>query len=125
MGRVDILGQLAVPSLMFQSARPIWGASVKARIVPKRWEKFQSARPIWGASFNFAHFAVVTVVSIRTPHMGRVNSSTAKTQRSHVSIRTPHMGRVDLIVIRHDVITSFNPHAPYGARLLRFPLVHS
>ena len=48
--------------------------------------------------------------------MGRVYDELKMQHERDVSIRTPHMGRVEMISWIDSPTLCFNPHAPYGAR---------
>ena len=116
MGRVMIIPRNILILQMFQSARPIWGASMQCPWRTICADSFNPHAPYGarrtpplavavGAGFNphapygarqalNATKSNQITVSIRTPHMGRVSSLLDRRVVTLVSIRTPHMGRV-------------------------------
>jgi len=71
MGRVanSLIGGFC--NVCFNPHAP-YGARQKQEGGEKSKALFQSARPIWGASYKFEDHNKYYCVSIRTPHMGRV-----------------------------------------------------
>ena len=84
---------------MFQSTRPVWGATYLCNSVLDLLV-FQSTRPVWGATCYMPLFFTNTKVSIHAPRVGRDARKTCGTWSRE----------------------GFNPRAPCGARqvFLRF-----
>ena len=80
--------------LLFQSTRPLRGATMVNRIIGFA-DKFQSTRPLRGATLNLSQAAISGYISIHAPLAGR--------DRNAGRPRT--------------VYRDFNPRAPCGARL--------
>ena len=55
---------------MFQSTRPVWGATDITSEIGTTYE-FQSTRPVWGATPPVRILNSSTVVSIHAPRVGR------------------------------------------------------
>ena len=80
--------------LLFQSTRPVWGATGTSCTVTGRTAKFQSTRPVWGA----------TMVK------------DALDEYEDISIHAPRVGRDRESISRLETLSHFNPRAPCGAR---------
>ena len=61
------LGEVTV----FQSTRPVWGATTCILARPNTWRKFQSTRPVWGATELAGYTAKPSFISIHAPRVGR------------------------------------------------------
>ena len=59
-----------LPSTLFQSTRPVWGAT-NPFDVTKREMQFQSTRPVWGATGCAGCHSPHLSVSIHAPRVGR------------------------------------------------------
>jgi len=71
MGRVKIRNRRTKIFASFNPHAP-YGARRLYLIIIMGYKLFQSARPIWGASVGVITMDWQPIVSIRTPHMGRV-----------------------------------------------------
>ena len=60
----------AIASLLFQSTRPVWGATFLL-CATVGWRKFQSTRPVWGATLEGCLRRRCCTVSIHAPRVGR------------------------------------------------------
>ena len=109
-------------AVIFQSTRPIWGATV-VLLSGRRFLKFQSTRPIWGATgWLFVRFRSVRI-SIHAPHMGRDCLVLLARVLSLVFQSTrPIWGATESYATNSNTSMNFNPRAPYGARLSRLIL---
>ena len=56
--------------ILFQSTRPVWGATTAAKGDDPRGE-FQSTRPVWGATIPYPRYIQRPKVSIHAPRVGR------------------------------------------------------
>ena len=56
---------------VFQSTRPVWGATVNVDPCVSAIIKFQSTRPVWGATDQFIQRFRVDLISIHAPRVGR------------------------------------------------------
>ena len=88
--RERILGCTA----QFQSTRPVWGATRVSRATSSSGQ-FQSTRPVWGATLFFRHHATPSAVFQST---------------------RPVWGATRYDKLCHSVFGDFNPRAPCGAR---------
>ena len=103
---------------IFQSTRPIRGATRLRCLVGSTGDGFQSTRPIRGATFskpvhsrdNNGHF------NPRAPYGARPNNNKGYTKDKRISIHAPHTGRDFNHIIYLLNVSHFNPRAPYGAR---------
>ena len=77
---------------------------------------FQSTRPVWGATHVRAAGSSLLRVSIHAPRVGRDFSPPFFYVVIVVSIHAPRVGRDRTIKRRHQLHESFNPRAPCGAR---------
>ena len=124
---------------IFQSTRPVWGATTRALIVTPRW-LFQSTRPVWGATGKRRSDCKVNFISIHAPRVGRDLFGDRPLRILGISIHAPRVGRdaINRRVVFHYAISihaprvgrdainevartggaDFNPRAPCGARLL-------
>ena len=100
----------------FQSAHPVRGATFFGfRILPA--PLFQSTRPVWGATVRRGDRGDGHPISIHAPRVGRdVISRKSRPQESRFQSTRPVWGATigrfkDVIKVRH-----FNPRAPCGAR---------
>ncbi len=82
---------------IFQSTRPVRGATTKGYGNSKNDYKFQSTRPVRGATSSLAITEIAEVISIHAPRAGR--------DKSLLSQKTSPQ--------------NFNPRAPCGARRIR------
>ena len=128
-----------VSASMFQSTRPVRGATFRATLIT-RPTQFQSTRPVRGATRHPTYLQLCCDVSIHAPRAGRDSFSALKSLaisafqstrpvrgatevaktagiRDEVSIHAPRAGR-DLGARRAPFgRRRFNPRAPCGARL--------
>ncbi len=128
----------AVLALLFQSTRPVRGAtqeqaerSVQGRVsihAPRAGRdrgnlesvltvtEFQSTRPVRGATAVYALSSCRIRVSIHAPRAGRDPRRRAAADVLGVSIHAPRAGRDPPILTPRRRTISFNPRAPCGAR---------
>ena len=126
---------------MFQSTRPVWGAtqlhssfrSASACFNPRApcgarhmtigqriaLIEFQSTRPVWGATPRDEERRRPADVSIHAPRVGRDFRSYYVLLVLPVSIHAPRVGRDDIRRAIANHKDCFNPRAPCGARLCR------
>ena len=125
---------------MFQSTRPVWGATRRMRSTVRRRTcfnprapcgarpmsvstysaaaVFQSTRPVWGATQVGIRRCLRIRVSIHAPRVGRDKLVVEDKDAQGVSIHAPRVGRDLKILRRHQSLLRFNPRAPCGARPL-------
>ena len=99
----------------FQSAHPVRGATFFGfRILPA--PLFQSTRPVWGATASHLTRRSSRRISIHAPRVGR-DSSTRRSRRraSHFNPRAPCGVRPALIFFQMPT-SNFNPRTPCGVR---------
>ena len=99
-GRDPRLSQISPPSSIFQSTRPVRGATVRIQL-PQPRGIFQSTRPVRGATMYLLLVSGGNYISIHAPRAGR---------------DIPFLALMVLL-------QNFNPRAPCGARQIKFPLL--
>ena len=77
---------------------------------------FQSTRPVWGATQQAGDSPQDQCVSIHAPRVGRDSLISIISPPLLVSIHAPRVGRDTLDLLHCAVRQSFNPRAPCGAR---------
>ena len=97
MGRDCMTLLTALTSRLFQSTRPVWGATLVSLSRLMQKYKFQSTRPVWGATI-----ALGVLIG-----------------EADFNPRAPYGARHHLEPIRNLNRQYFNPRAPYGARLCK------
>jgi len=107
---------------VFQSARLIWDVSTMGEY-NKRTMQFQSARPIGTRLLLYFYKIFLQRVSIRTPHMGRIQFRGKSLGDLRVSIRTPHMWRVPALLSDNATRSSVSIRTPHMGRVF-FILTH-
>ena len=108
---------LKVTVRIFQSTRPMRGATSSGRIFLIR-ELFQSTRPMRGATFPSSVAYAWVAISIHAPHAGRdgITGSPALHAAGFQSTR-PMRGATHQNRHKNQCQNHFNPRAPCGARL--------
>ena len=71
VGRDNRLATANLSAQIFQSTRPVWGATPPHGIDAEMVVKFQSTRPVWGATSFLLSRAHGFVISIHAPRVGR------------------------------------------------------
>ena len=107
--------QLSLPSI-FQSTRPVWGATrllfsplllssdfnprapcgarLRHRASTITAVRFQSTRPVWGATFSHMEYGEIGYISIHAPRVGRdLGLHAFLVQQRGISIHAPRVGR--------------------------------
>ena len=126
--------------MIFQSTRPVWGATHVFRAIidilsisihaPRVGRDpvyavhsaaitaFQSTRPVWGATMRDTRYGrIVDDFNPRAPCGARRGSHFLTDKRAIISIHAPRVGRDALMrAIRAKLSFYFNPRAPCGAR---------
>ena len=106
---------------LFQSTRPVWGATVTCCANHPIITLFQSTRPVWGATLKRRLLDGRTFISIHAPRVGRDPEAAAAHKDEQISIHAPRVGR-DVQGERGRAPRNyFNPRAPCGARRLSRP----
>ena len=113
---------------LFQSTRPVWGATIKGASLPASNDGFQSTRPVWGATLvhrdgagqyhNFNPRApcgarrqgsrqrwIACLFQSTRPVWGATTSSRSESSCSRISIHAPRVGR--------DGMTQYQPEYTY------------
>ena len=105
------------PRIIFQSTRPVWGATHSLQSQAKL-RQFQSTRPVWGATSSSFHLACSPspFQSTRPVWGATVRPAVRPAQRSSISIHAPRVGRDPTRPATAVSIRYFNPRAPCGAR---------
>ena len=96
------------------------GARPKSYHVALKVILFQSTRPVWGATPEVWSQITDDIVSIHAPRVGRDEVRQRLYKARAVSIHAPRVGR-DRVLVTNDLsYQCFNPRAPCGARLKKF-----
>ena len=124
VGRDDVSCRRRKPQLLFQSTRPVWGATLEyfqqlARVsisihaprvgrdhsgfcIGKHIYRFQSTRPVWGATAEHAAYWVQCEFQSTRPVWGATLRPCAPSSTPPISIHAPRVGR--------DAVTDPVPH---------------
>ena len=78
---------------LFQSTRPVWGATVTCCANHPIITLFQSTRPVWGATLKRRLLDGRTFISIHAPRVGRDPEAAAAHKDEQISIHAPRVGR--------------------------------
>ena len=128
-----------LPAPLFQSTRPVWGATVRrgdrgdghpisihaprvgrdviSRKSRPQESRFQSTRPVWGATTNGVNLCMTSKISIHAPRVGRDRGIVVPAVLFEViSIHAPRVGRDFAGCSNQRRSGNFNPRAPCGAR---------
>ena len=79
-------------------------------------ELFQSTRPVWGATPSARVVDQKCRISIHAPRVGRDMAKAKYTKTTTISIHAPRVGRDERAASRWRLCSYFNPRAPCGAR---------
>ena len=101
---------------LFQSTRPVWGATNYGRQRHTAAFRFQSTRPVWGATRTEVSGGYSRRISIHAPRVGRDNSHGMTQRLNGISIHAPRVGRDPSSLKQCQRMKHFNPRAPCGAR---------
>ena len=125
---------------LFQSTRPIRGATSKGISIAFDFNRFQSTRPIRGATWGHridisiiwdfnprapygarqsVLYGIIEISNFnpRAPYGARLILYRVLCLRHPISIHAPHTGRDLTRLVLDTNRQNFNPRAPYGARL--------
>ena len=100
---------------LFQSTRPVWGATVPCCANHPIITLFQSTRPVWGATLKRRLLDGRTFISIHAPRVGRDPEAAAAHKDEQISIHAPRVGRDS----KFDDFTPSNLHKRYKRVLAR------
>ena len=117
VGRDNRLATANLSAQIFQSTRPVWGATPPHGIDAEMVVKFQSTRPVWGATPCDDMQSVAPAISIHAPRVGRdgLLCSIAHIALPFQSTR-PVWGATFRLRAPLQSPRYFNPRAPCGAR---------
>ncbi len=102
---------------VFQSTRPLWGAT-RRHAAAHKGGKFQSTRPLWGATTRLRAPRRTRSISIHAPLVGRdAIRAWWRSMPTDFNPRAPCGARPHRHACRA-VSRNFNPRAPCGARLM-------
>ena len=104
---------------LFQSTRPLRGATRRWRMGCGCLFIFQSTRPLRGATAIVLRLSFLRLISIHAPLAGRDRRATliSGSCRSYFNPRAPCGARQDARAEGSSLFCDFNPRAPCGARL--------
>ena len=101
---------------VFQSTRPVWGATYGESIRPNDII-FQSTRPVWGATNFSGHNAAKFIIFQSTrPVWGATTELSRVTERKVFQSTRPVWGATVCPIRKCSPVLYFNPRAPCGAR---------
>ena len=100
----------------FQSTRPVWGATNFSGHNAAKFIIFQSTRPVWGATTELSRVTERKVFQSTRPVWGATaRRKVMKTEKKFQSTR-PVWGATTVYQIIRCLLMNFNPRAPCGAR---------
>ena len=107
---------LARSAEIFQSTRPVWGAT-KVPLCFAESSVFQSTRPVWGATNLTKIVYTIIMISIHAPRVGRDLAKDVKNEQdSKFQSTRPVWGATTVGIADTIGLSNFNPRAPCGAR---------
>ena len=131
---------LSLPLYLFQSTRPVWGATGETWNRSNGGERFQSTRPVWGATRRSSTAGASSLFQSTRPVWGATFLRSIGAKRctkfqstrpvwgatggdqlfdlcGTISIHAPRVGRDAIRPRCRSKMPYFNPRAPCGARL--------
>ena len=117
-GSDHLLRRFFCDGFWFQSTLPVGGATATPIHIKTPCSVFQSTLPVGGATYQSDGHHYHQKVSIHTPRGGSDLTSLSGEPWAGVSIHTPRGGsdtRLGMIISKN---CSFNPHSPWGERLI-------
>ena len=116
VGRDTMCYLTVINQLIFQSTRPVWGATGYAPIYARQNFEFQSTRPVWGATDDDGGLPFFGHISIHAPRVGRdLRLLYGQAAGCIISIHAPRVGRDS----KFDDFTPSNLHKRYKRVLAR------
>ena len=103
---------------IFQSTRPMRGATGARQFKTRRYQHFNPRAPCGARLGLEVGQLALRQISIHAPHAGRDFGNEVMLPAGFISIHAPHAGRDGCITSRIAVQKNFNPRAPCGARRL-------
>ena len=100
---------------LFQSTRPVWGAT-KGFIFYRRNNIFQSTRPVWGATSLSAIIKPSKGFQSTRPVWGATPTGAEARGRNEFQSTRPVWGATQIVHAAECTLLDFNPRAPCGAR---------
>ena len=100
---------------VFQSTRPLWGATA-VPVDDACPQIFQSTRPLWGATALKERVERAEKFQSTRPLWGATAGAAAEPVGLSISIHAPLVGRDNQTRPGEDHLADFNPRAPCGAR---------
>ena len=120
VGRDYSYPHYATPNNLFQSTRPVWGATLPCPHGGSCTHKFQSTRPVWGATACWMIMWITGAISIHAPRVGRDRRERVTIQPlTYFNPRAPCGARPVPFRAPASINSYFNPRAPCGARPLK------
>ena len=92
-GRDDTGGRYTVIVDLFQSTRPVRGATDVFTVPPGLFPQFQSTRPVRGATMDRVLAEIISGFQSTRPMRGATNKSWKLSVICCISIHAPHAGR--------------------------------
>ena len=119
MGRDDRLNSMSAQGQVFQSTRPVWGATSFSQM-SSMLKIFQSTRPVWGATFVFVHpVSQSDIFQSTRPVWGATSHIFYHFWEATISIHAPRVGR-DMVMARLSFSRLISIHAPRVGRDSKF-----
>ena len=115
MGRDRGAHLVTAAERLFQSTRPVWGATQLGGQFDAT-VAFQSTRPVWGATGRLPKRQVSRRFQSTRPVWGATAADMLHGKALHVSIHAPRVGRDVEFFFDFGGLFRFNPRAPCGAR---------
>ena len=117
MGRDGIRHLLRACRFLFQSTRPVWGATICRIWTTSSRRNFNPRAPCGARPYGIPLEIQLNGISIHAPRVGRDLYGQASVAGCIISIHAPRVGRDTNLVNAQKRGDNFNPRAPCGARL--------
>ena len=103
--------------VLFQSTRPVWGATIYIDTHNNKVSLFQSTRPVWGATTALSGRLPLPRISIHAPRVGRdCGPHSSRFAANTFQSTRPVWGATRPMASLTASLRYFNPRAPCGAR---------
>ena len=115
MGRDEIADVEIMLEQIFQSTRPVWGATCRSSAAWSSCAHF-NPRPVWGATDIKCARLMVLPISIHAPRVGRDHYCATAREYYAISIHAPRVGRDLRKRDFRDIVSAISIHAPRVGR---------
>ena len=112
----DFFGFRILPAPLFQSTRPVWGATLARSVASVAPHHFNPRAPCGARRLEKQRARRMGRISIHAPRVGRDTVFCPPPRLRPISIHAPRVGRDGCYVSKDGDSNHFNPRAPCGAR---------